>query len=342
MTEQDPTGFLTTTYTVETIHQTTAGSSMASSTSLGVDFYFRCAVLVIGVVGTAANALILYAMVASGEHKKRVLIFNQNALDFASCFFLVVTYAFKLCNVYLTGTSGYWLCVTLRGESLFWSPVLGSTLNLASVTIERYLKIVHNVRSKIWLRNWVIYMASAFAWIGSATVVVGVAISTAFVVDGVCYANVFRENSEAQLAFGIWYFMSFEVVILAIFIFCYWRILIVIRRQAKVMASHNEAGPNTSQARQLTKNQSNVMKTMSIVTAFFTVSWTPVNVHFLVQINPLNASLFRMTYYPLLFIAFLYICTNPFIYAIKFEPVKRVLLGLIPWKKNSVQPSENI
>jgi len=329
-----------TTSTVEIIHQTTTGSSMASSTSRGVDFYFQYAVVVIGVVGTASNALILYAMVASGEHKKRVLIFNQNALDFASCLSLVVTYAAKLCKIHLSGTSGYWLCVTLLGESIFWTPVLGSTLNLASVTIERYLKIVHNVRSKMWLRSWLIYMVSAFAWIGSATVVVGVAISTAFVVDGVCYANIFRENSEAQMAFGIWYFLSFEVIILVIFIFCYWHILAVVRRQAQVMASHQKAGPSTSQARQSSKIQSNVMKTMSIVTVFFTISWTPVNVHFLVQINPPDASLFGITYYPLLFIAFLYICTNPFIYATKFEPVKRVLLRLIPCK-NTVQPVES-
>jgi len=30
------------------------------------------------------------------------------------------------------------------------------------------------------------------------------------------------------MAFGIWYFLSFYVVILMIFILCYWRILIAI------------------------------------------------------------------------------------------------------------------
>jgi len=34
------------------------------------------------------------------------------------------------------------------------------------------------------------------------------------------------------------------------------------------------------------------------------------------------------------FISFLYICANPFIYAIKFDPVKRVLVYLIPCKKS--------
>jgi len=35
-----------------------------------------------------------------------------------------------------------------------------------------------------------------------------------------------------------------------------------------------------------------------------------------------------------MFLAFLYISTNPFIYAVKFNPVRRVLVGLIPWKKS--------
>ena len=45
-------------------------------------------------------------------------------------------------------------------------------------------------------------------------------------------------------------------------------------------------------------------------------------------------------YYGTLFVSFLYICTNPFIYATKFDPVKRVLLRLIPCIKAPVQPIE--
>ena len=50
---------------------------MTSSSSLGIEFYFQCAVIFIGVVGTATNGLVLYALVASKQHKKHVLIVNQ-------------------------------------------------------------------------------------------------------------------------------------------------------------------------------------------------------------------------------------------------------------------------
>ena len=277
-----------------------------------------------------------------GQHKKQVLIFNQNALDFTSCFFLVVTYVAKLCNVHLTGTSGYWLCIMILGENFFWSPVVGSTINLAAITIERYLKIVHPAWSKKKLRKWMIYSASAFAWIFGTALDTGVTFSTTNVVDGICYAHVFWASHAAQVAYGTWYFLSFEVIILAIFIFCYWRILVVIRRQAKVMASHAAAGPSNTHAHHSNQIQSNIIKTMSIVTVFFAVSWTPVNVYYFLVINDPEITMLLSTYYAVLFIAFLYISTNPFIYATKFDPVKRVLLGLIPCKKNSVQPVESI
>ena len=341
-TVEDPTELMTTS-AVETTQQTATGSSVMSSTSRGVDFYFQCAVVAIGVVGTAANALVLYAMVATGQHKKHVLIFNQNALDFASCFFLVITYVVKLCNIRLTGRSGYWLCVIVLSENFLWSPISGSTINLTAITIERYVKVVHSTWSKNNLRNWMIYSASAFAWIGGTVVTFGMTIPTSGVIDGICYSGILWESKEAQLACGISSFLFFEVAILAIMIFCYWRMLVVIRRQAKVMAGHHGAGPSTSQARQSSKIQSNIVKTMSIVSVFFAISWSPLNVLNFIMIIDAKITFFGISYlyYAAVFIIVFYICANPFIYVTKFDPVKRILLGLIPCK-NSVQPVTSI
>jgi len=41
-----------------------------------------------------------------------------------------------------------------------------------------------------------------------------------------------------------------------------------------------------------------------------------------------------------MFVGYIYICVNPFIYATKFDPVKRVLLGLIPCKQNTQHDTE--
>ena len=128
---------------IELTNQTTGSSVMTSSTSRGVGFYFQCAVIVIGFLGAASNGLILYAMIVSKQHKKQVLIFNQNLLDFVSCFFLFATQVVKLCNISLSGRRGHLLCVTVLSEAFSLGPFLGSLINLAAITIERYLKVVH-------------------------------------------------------------------------------------------------------------------------------------------------------------------------------------------------------
>jgi len=107
------------------------------------------------------------------------------------------------------------------------------------------------------------------------------------------------------------------------------------------MAGHNVQGMNS--AASLTHQvHASVVKTMVLVSAFFAVTRTPLYVYYIAMIVDTKARMFSSGYHTFLFIAFLYICTNPFIYATKFDPVKRVLLRMIPCKKTSVQAAEHI
>jgi len=92
------------------------GSGMTSSSSRDASFYFQCVAVIVGFIGAAANGLVLYALVASKQHKKHALIFNQNVLDFASCLFMFLSYSAKLGNIHLNGSRGYWLCLMLLSE----------------------------------------------------------------------------------------------------------------------------------------------------------------------------------------------------------------------------------
>jgi len=198
----------------------------------------------------------------------------QNIFDLCSCFLLVVTYTLKLCNIHLTGALGYWLCMILLSENLLWCSMNGSIINLLSITVERYLKVVRHTWSKKVLRKWVKISAAAFAWICGIVYNMALVFSTSDVVDGVCYAYVFWKSRVAQVAHGIWNFISFCVVVLFIFVFCYGRILVVIRRQARVMAGHSGPGPSAAQ-NQSQQIQSNVIKTMIIVSVFYVIMWMP-------------------------------------------------------------------
>jgi len=329
------TSHLTGAETTTEVTQITSEYSMMSLSSLIV--YFHGVVLVIGIVGTAANALILYGLVASKEHKKQVLIFNQNALDLFTGIFLMIGYAVRLCNIPLTGLLGYWLCMTLYCDVFVWTGMAGSTINLASITVERYLKVVHAVWSKKKLRNWMIYSAAAFAWIFSAIYNFALVSMTVIVIDGTCFAYYIWQDM-ARLIHNIWYSMSFYVIILLIFIFGYWRILVVIRRQARVMAGHSAPGSSTVQT-QSSHIETTVIKTMILVSALFAITQLPIHIlTFIPTLDP-NIPLYEVTYYGPLFLAYVYIFINPFIYAIKFDPVKQALLRLIPCKKISNQPN---
>jgi len=311
---------------------TTGGDSKTSSSSNDLEFYSQIAVVVIGFVGTAGNALVLYALFASKQHKKLILIVNQNALDLFSSFSLFLVYMLKLCNIHLTGTLGYWLCMLLLSENFIWCGTNGSIINLAAITIDRYLKVVHHVWSRKWLRPWVIYSAMAFAWFAGIICNTVLVFVTSIVVDGVCYSYIEFGGGLQFRAYFVWYILSFYVIILIIFIFCYGRILVAVRRQGSLMASHCRASESSRPNAQSHQIQCNVIKTMVLVSAFYAVTWGPANVYYTLSLlnYPPDLTVVDTRYYVTMFIAFLYTCANPFIYATKFDPVRKVLKGMIP------------
>jgi len=284
-------------------------TGMTSSSSRGAAWYFECFVIVIGVIGTAANGLILYALVASKQHKKHELIVNQNAVDLFSCLLLVLTYGLKLANIPLNGSLGYWLCRLILNQSLLWCGVCGAFVNLSLIAIERYLKIVHSTWSKTKLRKWMIYSGMAFAWSSGFVHQLTVGVESSAVVNGACLGYVIWKRPSTGMAYGIFYFLSGYVSVLAISIFCYGKILLAIRRQARVMASHNPAGSSTAET-QSHKIQANIVKTMILVCAFYAIAWLPENIYFLLMSLNLNLTFLDNDYYMVLSIAFLYICTD--------------------------------
>jgi len=322
----------------------TSGNNMTTSSTSTIYFYFRYVVLIIGVIGTASNALIVYALVASKQHKKHVLILNQNTLDLFTSVVTVVIYSAKLSKIshHINSSAGYWLCTLIISDSLIWFGAYGSVINLASITVERYLKVVW---SRIKVRNWMIYSAMVFSWIGSLTYNAALLFSTSKVVDGKCHAYLIWDNETARIIKFVYNFVSFYVIIILIFIFCYWRILVVIRRQASVMAGYaNAAGPSTAHS-SLSQIQTNVIKTMIFVSAFYAIAWLPLNTFLMVfRLNREKRAHGVGAYlYPLsILLIHLYTCINPFIYATKFDPVKQVLLRLIRCQKNSESFTENI
>jgi len=315
----------------------THGYTVSSSPPRGIEFYFQFAVLAIGVIGTAANALVLYALVASKQHKKNALIVHQNVIELYTSFFMIVIYITRLFNIHLTGSVGYWLCAMILSECLIWCGTHASAVNLIIITVERYLKVVYPAWSQNKLRIWMIYSAMATAWIIAVVNNIVVVFPTSGVIYGVCYGYAFWKNQTARIFYFIFNFLAFYAIVLFTFVFCYWRILLAIRRQARVMTSHSGSASNAAQIH-YNQIQSNVTKTMIFISTCYALSWLPAYIGF-VSFTLHPRPTYNGRFYGVLLLAYSYMCTNPFIYATKLDPVRKVLMRLILCKKTTEQGS---
>jgi len=144
-----------------------------------------------------------------------------------------------------------------------------SIVNLMGITVERYLKVVHPYWSKKHLKRWMIYIGIVFPWIAGILNTTPVAITSTIVYNGVCLSYYVWESPTVQLITSIWYVFAYSVFPVVTFVFCYARIVVVMRKQMKVMAAHNVEGLAQLSAAQIQNKRIkwNIIKTMIIVSA---------------------------------------------------------------------------
>jgi len=312
-----------------------------------IQLYVNYAMIGIGIAGTAANAVILYALIvhrAQQSKKKSVhlLIINQNLIDLCSCLSVVVCVFTRVSDIYLTSVLGYILCSVIVSENLSICLIHSSVINLMAVTIERYLKAVYPFWSKKYLKIWMIYAAIAFSWIGGVLSISPVGLVTSFVDEGICVAfDLYFKNNEIKMGYGVWNFLSFFLLPLVIFVYCYGHIVIVMRKQMRVMAGHNAQSASQAQSKRI---KWNIIKTMIIVSAFFVVCYCPINVYVLaVDTRGMLTNERVIGFLVSLFLPYVNISLNPFIYATKHDGVRGILARMIICRKrNDVGPSVNL
>lgn len=125
------------------------------------------------------------------------------------------------------------------------------------------LKVVHPFWSKKFLKRWMIYAAMVFAWIGGILFVIPVAIVTTILSDGMCLVLFVWESPTVRMAVFVWGIFGDFIIPVILFVYCYGRIVVVMKRQMRVMAAHNAEGSaqmNASQA-QSKRIKWNIIKT---------------------------------------------------------------------------------
>ena len=77
---------------------------------------------------------------------------------------------------------------------------------------------------------------------------------------------------------------------------------------------------------------------MILVSMLFVITWTPsFTLSFLMNIHA-RVAVGETGFYATVLVCYLYIVTNPFIYAANFDPIYHVLLGLAPCRQTTTPP----
>jgi len=305
-----------------------------------VEIYIGYAVIGVASFGTAANAVVFYALIVHNarQAKKRIvnlLIINQNLLDLCCCVTIVVALSISVSNINLTGALGNALCFIFMNETLATCFLNATVINLIAVTIERYLKVVYPFWSKKHLKSWMIHATIVFSWIAGILVSGPAGYVASVVIDGVCIFHI--DSPVIREGYMIWNFLSFFLLPLIVFVYCYGHIVVVMKRQMRVMAGHNVEGAAQSASQAQSKRAKwNVIKTMIIVSVFFTICWCPVNVYIILMEGVSDYNVRSIIFVATLFLPYVNISLNPFIYATKHEGVKEILTRMIICRKRDV------
>ena len=312
-----------------------------------VELIFLYSVIIAGILGTLANGIVIMMFLKQSNGTKmstsNKLILNQMTIDLISCMSLILVYGWKAGNVKSNRSWSYLSCCLIESETLIRSPVIGSSMNLIFLTLERYWNIVHNSLYREYYRNWIAVMVISLAWIIGYGLAVPVTIATVDFSDGICRLM----NSPSALEIlnfnnNMVFVVGYGIPVL-VFVVCYSHILVIMKASSKNFDNPEggEANPNVRNMHY--RRQMTLAKTMMIIIVSFVVCWAPNNVvGVLMTAYPqsfawaMNSSL----WYGTLFAGLLEACIHPFIYGARVDLVRNYMKEILSKYRSGTCPTD--
>ena len=148
------------------------------------------------------------------------------------------------------------------------------------------------------------------------------------VVDGVCLSCAFFPSDALEKLSSIGTFVVFSVIPLAVVMFSYVSIYVIVKRQGLFHQSFGHQYDDKSRRSEL-----KLIKLAMTVCACCLFCWYPVGLYYLIStfytVNLLDAVWYLMTC-----IGFINCCADPFIYAFKHDDIRRSCRSLLCCLKN--------
>jgi hypothetical protein len=197
--------------------------------------------ITIGLAAIFTNGFVLFAMIYYKHVSKKttnLFILNQTILDLLASFGLTLHMVVNMSNLLQQTKNltlgGSWLVCLLFGSAvIFTSPIYASQTGIIVITIERYFKIVHPISHRTYFRQWMVKLGVIIPWIMGAVIYLLPAWSSTRMSNGICMPFQFPSIQLFQ-AYSVITVIYLLLIPLTIFLFCYWRIIAVIRRHSQV------------------------------------------------------------------------------------------------------------
>jgi len=263
---------------------TTSGKSpfnySAYYVSPTLDLVLKIATIIIAVVGCLANAYVLLALLLSKNSRSsnvNVFITHQTILDLTACAFLFLGLVVNINYAKANPSLGLFVCWILGSHVGTTTASNASIGGLMVITIERYVKIVHSVAYRNHYRPWMTHAGIVFPWIfGICTAFIPIT-ATSKVAQGTCNKARYYASERIREAWGIAKFLLLYVGPLFLFVFGYWKILAVIRRQRKQVGqgqpSQGTSSIVTGAQQKGRRTEMNIVRTMILVSVSFALCY---------------------------------------------------------------------
>ena len=128
---------------------------------MGLQLVLRILKTAIGVFGILGNTLVCAVIykVAFLHTLTNALLFNQAAVDLVVSIVLLLESNVPVPDNLPDSTAGWLLCRVWVGDLFLWGTFIASTLNLLSVTVDRFVAIVFPLRyATLLTRRRVVFM----------------------------------------------------------------------------------------------------------------------------------------------------------------------------------------
>ena len=199
--------------------------------------------IIVGSMGVVGNLLVVIVFMKHKklfQHIKTTFIVNQSVIDgIVSLLLIMTTFISPELHSDVEGLSVELYCRLWLSQVPIWGLMTASTYNLMAISTERYLAIVHPIWHKVSFTKMMADSVAVFIWLFGVSFVASIVIPTSGMLGGHCFTSIFWPSRATARAVAFVQIFVNMIMPICVHSFCYTRILSVLRKRTRTVASED-------------------------------------------------------------------------------------------------------